>query len=610
MHEQIDIKYLDLPQDLNKFSYDELDFLALQIRNILIKTVLKTGGHLSSNLGTVELSIAIHRVFDSPNDKLVWDVGHQSYAHKILTGRLDELTTLRQKGGISGFCRPDESEHDAFISGHSSVSVSAALGIATAMKLNNDNHHAVAIIGDGAFTGGEAFEGLNNAGKSKTNLIIILNHNEMSISKNVGGFAKYLTTFRTKDSYKKTKSVVERVLDKTPLLGKPLKKTLKASKNTVKNMIINTTMFEDLGFEFVGPLDGHNIVEIEEGLKAAKALNRPVVVQVNTIKGKGYKPAEENPGQYHGVPSFELQADNPDISAEDSFSAHLGKELSRLADSNDKICAITAAMKYGTGLNHFCKNHKDRFFDVGIAEQHAVTFAAGLATKGMIPVFAVYSSFLQRGYDQILHDLAITKAHVILSIDRSGIVGQDGVTHQGIFDVPFLRTIPGIKIYSPSDYDDLSLCLEKATNIDEGIVAIRYPKGSEDRSISYKKNGRTNYQFFNNKSKTLIISYGRLFNESYKAMEKLDNKVDLLKLIEISDITDDLIEKINSYKYIYSFEECYKIGSLSLALKSVVPNLKFRTINSFVEQNTVSDSLDELGLSCDKICETINLGKK
>lgn len=600
---------LKLPDDLKKLSYEQCTKLCKEIRSTLIKTVSKNGGHLSSNLGVVELSLALHRVFSSPKDKLVWDVGHQSYTHKILTGRLKEFSTLRKENGLSGFCKPSESEHDAFVSGHSSNSVSAALGIASAMKLNGDDHHAVAIIGDGAATGGLSFEGLNNAGKSNTNLIVVLNYNEMSISKNVGAIAKYLSNFRTKESYKKTKTIVERVLDRIPVVGQPIKYTLKFSKDTIKNSIFRTTLFEDLGFEFVGPVDGHDLEELEDALNKAKAMKRPVVVQVNTIKGKGYAPAEENPGEFHGVSSFELETGNPDVSKCDSYSSVFGCELSRLADEDERICAITAAMKYGTGLDKFAKSHKDRFFDVGIAEAHALTFAGGLASMGKLPVFAVYSSFLQRGYDQLIHDLSIPNLHVLIGIDRAGIVGEDGITHQGIFDVPFLSTIPNVTIYSPSNYDELRACISKGLYDDSGIVAVRYPRGSDNECSLKKDYISTNYELYENGSDILVITYGRLFKQVSYAYEMLknDNKViDVLKVINLNCIDDIMIEKIMSYKKVFFFEECYYNGSVSQRLKNKISNLCTTAINDFVPQATVGSSLEHLGLSGNKIYKKLS----
>ncbi|WP_252969634.1 1-deoxy-D-xylulose-5-phosphate synthase N-terminal domain-containing protein [Ruminococcus sp. AM31-15AC] len=374
-----DIYKMNLPADLKKLSTAQCEELCGDIRKILIDTVSKNGGHLASNLGTVELTMAIHRVFESPKDKIVWDVGHQAYTHKILTGRLKEFKTLRQENGISGFCRPDESVHDAFISGHSSTSVSAALGIATAMKLSGDKtHHAIAVVGDGASTGGELYEGLNNAGKSDTNIIVILNYNEMSISKNVGGMAKYLSSMRTKESYQRTKGRVERMLDKTPVIGKPVKNAVRNSKNAVKNMILHSTMFEDLGFHYIGPIDGHNLEELEQGLMAAKAVNKPVFVHVNTIKGKGYAPAEANPGEFHGVGSFEIKTGNPDVVLSDSFSSIMGKELCEMGEKNKRLCAVTAAMKYGTGLQYFAKRFPERFFDVALPKNTQLLSVLGL----------------------------------------------------------------------------------------------------------------------------------------------------------------------------------------------------------------------------------------
>lgn len=598
---------MHLPEDLKKLSIEQCDMLCADIRNILIDTVSQNGGHLASNLGTVELTMAVHRVFESPKDKIVWDVGHQSYTHKILTGRLDRFRTLRTENGISGFCRPEESEHDAFISGHSSNSVSAALGIAAAMKLGGDNHHTIAILGDGAFTGGLVYEGLNNAGKSDTNLIIILNHNEMSISKNVGSMAKYLSTLRTKDSYHKTKSAVEKVLNKTPVIGQPIKRALKSTKKAVKNLVLNSTMFEDLGFEFIGPLDGHNIEELENGLTAAKALNRPVLVHVNTVKGKGYAPAEDNPGEYHGIGSFEIATGNPDVVLSDSFSSVFGKELTQMAQTDKRICAITAAMKYGTGLQYFYKAFPERFFDVGIAEEHAVTFCGGLASMGMIPVFAVYSSFLQRSYDQIIHDLAISNAHAVIAIDRAGIVGEDGETHQGIFDVSFLTSVPGITIYSPSCYEELKACLRKSVNEDTGISAVRYPRGN-DKSVYDKSKINTFYSYKDNGNGILVVTYGRLYNNVLKAEEILHSRgidFDTLKLVKIFPIEEKIIDIISDYKLVFFFEESYTFGSVSEKYCAICNNIAPFTIEGFVKHGKVGYLLEQCGFSPEKMAKSI-----
>lgn len=603
----VNLYKLKLPDDLNKLDYKQCNELCTQIRGLLIDTVSRNGGHLASNLGTVELTVALHRVFDSPADKIVWDVGHQAYTHKILTGRLDSFETLRQEGGISGFCRPDESVHDAYVSGHSSNSISAALGIAYAMKIKGDDHHAIAVLGDGAFTGGMSYEGLNNAGKSDTNIIVILNYNEMSISKSVGGMAKYLSRMRTKDSYKKTKSAVEKMLDVTPVVGQPMKKAVRSSKNAVKNMLLHSTMFEDLGFEYIGPLNGHDIAELEEGLKAAKSLNKPVFVHVNTTKGKGYPPAEENPGEYHGVGSFEIATGNPDVVVADSFSSVMGKELCRMGRKDKRICAVTAAMKYGTGLQYFAKSFPDRFFDVGIAEEHAVTFCGGLAASGMIPVFAVYSTFLQRSYDQLIHDLAIARLHAVLCVDRAGIVGSDGETHQGIFDISFLTSVPDMVIYSPSNYDELTVCLHEAVNKDKGIAAVRYPRG-RDKSAYPKDKLNICYQYERSGSDTLIITYGRLYDNVLTASQILAEKgivCDLLKPVRIFPIEDEIFDIIKGYKNVFFFEEAYRYGSVSEKYKAVRSDINAYAINGFVKHGEQDALLDELGLSAEKIAETV-----
>lgn len=603
-----DLSKMNLPYDLKKLTLEECEELCGDIRSMLIDTVSKNGGHLASNLGTVELTMAIHRVFESPKDKIVWDVGHQAYTHKILTGRAKQFSTLRQNGGISGFCRPDESVHDAFISGHSSTSISAALGIATAMKLNGDRqHHAVAVVGDGASTGGMTYEGLNNAGKSDTNIIVILNYNEMSISKNVGGMAKYLSQMRTKETYQKTKSIVERTLDNTPVVGKGIKKAIRNSKNAFKEIILHSTMFEDLGFEYIGPVNGHSLEDLEEALKAAKSMNKPVFVHVNTVKGKGYAPAEQNPGEYHGVGSFEVATGNPDVVLSDSFSSVIGKELCYLGGKFDKICAVTAAMKYGTGLQYFAKKFPNRFFDVGIAEEHAVTFCGGLASMGMIPVFAVYSTFLQRSYDQIIHDLAICKTHAVICVDRAGIVGDDGETHQGIFDVSFLTSVPDIKIYSPSNYKEAKLCLNEAVLHDKGTVAVRYPRGN-DKSVYDKSAANINYSYSKSDSRILIVTYGRLYNNVYSAVEILRNKdikCDMLKLVNIFPISNEVAQIIDNYDRVFFFEEAYFSGGIGEKYASICNNVETHGIYDFVEHGKCDVLLDKLGLSAQKIAGRI-----
>ncbi|MGN0553204.1 MAG: 1-deoxy-D-xylulose-5-phosphate synthase, partial [Oscillospiraceae bacterium] len=509
---EIKLSELNLPGDLKELDYSECRSLCKDIRRCIIKNVMKNGGHLASNLGTVELTVALHRVFDSPNDKLVWDVGHQAYTHKLLTGRYDRFSTLRKKDGISGFIRPNESEHDAFVSGHSSNSISAALGMAEAMRINGDTkHRAVAIIGDGAFTGGLAYEGLNNAGKSLGNLIVILNHNDMSISKNVGALSKYLTSIRGNQRYLDIKKSVEHALDNTPVIGEPIKNVLLSSKSALKTVLYHSTMFEDLGFVYLGPVDGHNIEEIENTLKMARRIEKPVFIHVNTKKGKGFKPAEKNPGAFHSVPSSGYSKNNPDNFNHDSFSENFGRTVLEFAEVDERICAVTAAMKYGTGLQYFAANFPERFFDVGIAEEHAVTFCAGLAKGGKIPVFAVYSSFLQRAYDEIIHDVSIDHTHIVLAVDRAGFVGEDGETHQGVFDIPMLTGIPDSVIYSPSNYDEQRMCFRTAIYDNDGLAVVRYPKGNESFGLTDSRYNTDTFCHISFDSNCLVITFGRLF---------------------------------------------------------------------------------------------------
>lgn len=560
---------MNLPEDLKKLSLSECDEICGEIREILINTVSKTGGHLASNLGTVELTLALHRVFNSPDDKIVWDVGHQAYTHKILTGRLENFHTLRQENGISGFPKPSESVHDSFISGHSSTSISLACGMAEAMRIEGKNdNYAVAVIGDGAFTGGMAYEGLNNGGQSHTNLIVILNHNDMSISRNVGAFAKYLRSKRNKRKYVRVKTAVGETIEKVPLAGKPVMKFLRTVKDMFKGVIIrDSTMFENLGFIYLGPVDGHSISELEEVLQIAKSYKKPVFVHINTTKGKGYAPAEKNPGEYHGVPPFEISTGNPEVSSDNSYSSVFGKELLELAKADKRICAVTAAMKYGTGLQYFCYELHERFFDVGIAEQHAVTFSAGLASMGNIPVFAVYSSFLQRAYDQLVHDASIGGVHIVLGIDRAGIVGEDGETHQGVFDVPMLVTIPNTVIYSPSCYEEVRVCLKKAIYEDTGIACVRYPRGSDKSSfdkVDFDRDYRFSYE--SDTDDILLITYGRIYDDVYRVCQRFNDKginCTALKLTKIFPIESELIEKISRYKHIFFFEESERIGGIA-----------------------------------------------
>lgn len=466
------------PADLKGLSIEELKKLAEEIRKEIIETVAQTGGHLAPSLGVVELTLALHSTFDSPHDKIIWDVGHQSYAHKIITGRQKRFKTLRQYGGISGFPKRTESDHDVFDTGHSSTSISAALGMALARDLKKENHEVIAVIGDGALTGGMAFEALNQAGHLGTHLIVILNDNEMSIAPNVGALSSYLSRIRTGPLYAKSKEEIEFILRKLPNIGDKVVRIADRVKDSIKYLVVPGVLFEELGFTYLGPIDGHNIAQMKSVLKRASRTRGPVLVHVITKKGKDYKPAELNPDLYHGVGPFEVSTGKfIKKSTAPSYTEIFGKKLVELGHKIDNLVAITAAMPNGTGLNYFAKEFPDRYYDVGIAEQHAVTLGAGLAAAGLKPVVAIYSTFLQRGFDQVLHDVCMQNLPVVLAIDRAGLVGEDGETHQGIFDLSFLRPIPNLTIMAPKDEQELEAMLEFALQLDSP-VALRYPRGS------------------------------------------------------------------------------------------------------------------------------------
>lgn len=474
-------KFLDKinsPADVKKLSVPQLEQLAKEIRQLLISVISHTGGHLAPNLGVVELTLALHKVFNTPEDKIIFDVGHQAYIHKIITGRREQFPTLRQYGGLSGFPKRSESEHDAFGTGHSSTSISAALGMACARDLQGEDYNVVAVIGDGSMTGGMAFEALNNAGMLHKKMIVVLNDNEMSISKNVGAMSEYLYQLRTGETYNKIKNDIEGWL-KNMEFGSDVLKAIRRLKGSVKYLMVPTSIFEELGFTYLGPVDGHDLEGLLDVMQAAKKIDGPVMVHVLTKKGKGYKPAEESPNKFHGTGPFDIatgkKITNPNAPV--SYTEVFGKTLTKLADTDDKIVGITAAMPDGTGLNIFAEAHKDHFFDVGIAEQHAVTAAAGMAAAGMKPVAAIYSTFMQRAYDSIMHDICMQKLHVTLCLDRAGLVGDDGYTHHGVFDYAYLRSIPNMTIMAPKDENELQHMLKTALDFD-GPVSVRYPRGS------------------------------------------------------------------------------------------------------------------------------------
>jgi 1-deoxy-D-xylulose-5-phosphate synthase len=491
-------------KDLKKLNIDELEQLCDEIRSFLVENVSKTGGHLASNLGVVELTIALHRAFDMPLDKIIWDVGHQSYIHKILTGRKDLFPTLKQFGGLSGFPKPDESEFDIFVTGHSSTSISAGLGIARARDIKNEKFHMVSIIGDGSLTGGMAFEALNDAGSSKTNLIVILNDNEMSISQNVGSLSKYLGRLRTNPNYINFRDDVETLVKRIPTIGDSLFKNVHKLKESLKHFFIQGMLFEELGFKYIGPVDGHSIDKLTDAFNRAKKINGPVLIHVLTKKGKGYLHAENNPDIFHGIGPFEIETGEKTSISGLNYSKVFGEEMVKAAQKDQRIVAITAAMPDGTGLSEFAEVFEKRFFDVGIAEQHAVTMAAGLATNGMKPVFAVYSTFLQRAYDQIVHDVCIQKLPVVFAIDRAGIVGDDGETHQGVFDLSYLRAIPNMTILSPKCISEFRDMLKWCFDFN-APVAIRYPRGSDLKVEFYTDNNVST----ENKENNAVIELGK-----------------------------------------------------------------------------------------------------
>lgn len=548
------------PDLIKKLSLAEKEQLCAELRAYIIDVVSSTGGHLASSLGTVELCVALHSVFSTPEDKIIFDVGHQAYAHKIITGRYTDFRSLRTEGGISGFPRPDESEHDAFIAGHASTSISAALGIARAMELQGDDHNVISVVGDGALTGGEAYEGLNNASKLKRNFIVILNDNQMSISKNSGAVAAYLSQMRSSTKYYETKKRVKDALSKSAI-GRELSKSVSGTKELVKFAIFQSNIFENLGYKYLGPINGNNLKELTEALNVAKMLNEPCIVHIKTKKGKGYLPAEQNSGAYHGVSArcYSKASDKGD-----TYSEITGKYLCELAKSDEKICAITAAMKYATGLQYFAKMFRPRFFDVGIAEEHAVTFAGGLSSQGMLPVFCVYSTFLQRCYDQIIHDIAIEGEHVVFAVDRAGMVGEDGETHQGLFDVSMLTSVPGITIYSPSNDKELCASLNKALYFCSGVAVVRYPKGIAARG-GLNDSGE-DFRLYEKGGEVLLVTYGRVSNNAVSAADELN--ADVLSLICIYPIPEEAVDIAFKYKKIIFFEEGIKSGGIGEKLSA------------------------------------------
>lgn len=597
---------INSPNDIKKLNSNDISLLCEEMRNEIIDVVSKNGGHLASSLGAVELTVALHRVFSSPKDAIIFDVGHQSYAHKLLTGRLDRFATLRQEGGISGFMRPDESEHDPFVTGHSSNSISAAYGIYKAKSML-DGGTAIAVIGDGAMTGGMAYEALNNAGDKKGNFIVVLNDNKMSISKNVGAMPRAFTKMRNRKGYHKMKFAVSTFLLKIPFIGKPIHNFIFTIKEAFKSLVYKKNIFTSLGFNYLGPVNGHDIEAMEQLFTIAKSYNRPTLVHVVTTKGKGYAYAESSPKDYHGVSSFDIER-GKEVSTSQTYSDIVGDTLCELAAKNKKICAITAAMTEGTGLKNFAAKYKSRFFDVGIAEQHAVTFASGLATGGMVPFFAVYSSFLQRGYDQVLHDAAIADVSIKLLVDRAGFVGDDGESHQGLFDVAFLSNIPNVNIYSPCYYNELKKLITD-TACKKELSVIRYPRGVENNNFDGEISG--DCTVISQKGEKAIVTYGRIFSNAVDAQKSLKN-VDLIKLNKVYPISEKIVNLLMNYKEIYFFEEGVLSGGIAEHIGCMLMQKGFSgryTVNAinneFVGASTIQSALKKYKLDCESMIEIV-----
>ena len=523
------LKQVNFPKDIKNMTEKELKQLTKEIRYFLIKSVSKTGGHLASNLGVVELTVALHYCFDLPTDKIVWDVGHQAYVHKLLTGRKKYFCKLRQLNGLSGFPKPHESEYDVFAAGHSSTSISAALGIAKARDLKGEYHHVIAVIGDGAMTGGLAYEALNNAAKENTNLIVILNDNEMSISSNVGAMSRYLTHLRTDSAYIQAKENFQNFSQKIPFIGNAANFIFEKMRFGAKFLFLPGMLFEEMGFHYIGPVDGHNLEELKEVFQNVKQMRGPLLIHVKTTKGKGYTYAEQESWKYHGVGKFDIKTGQPiNCSNKEDYSAVFGKKLIELAEKNKNILALTAAMASGTGLLAFQKRFPERFFDVAIAEQHGVTFSAGLACQGMIPVFAVYSTFLQRAYDQIVHDVCMQNLPVVFAIDRAGIVGADGETHQGVFDIAYLSHIPNMTLLSPKNKWELEDMLAFAVEF-KNPIAIRYPRGTASEQFQEHRQkivyGKS--EIIQKGHKVALLAEGHMLAFAVQAAELLKQKNDI-----------------------------------------------------------------------------------
>lgn len=608
------LELINGPEDIKKLTGKELDILRQEIRDFLIGKISRTGGHLASNLGVVELTMAIYLVFDLPKDKIIWDVGHQSYTHKILSGRKGEFDDLRQYGGMSGFPKRKESPCDAFDTGHSSTSISAGLGLAQARDVSGQDHFVVSVIGDGALTGGMAYEALNNAARMKKNFIIILNDNNMSISENVGGMSRYLNGIRTGDGYLDLKKYVTNVLSRIPVIGDELIDKISRTKNGIKQLLIPGMLFENMGITYLGPVDGHDVKALARALKEAKKLDHAVLVHVITKKGKGYEPAEKNPARFHGVDPFDvLTGESKKEKKNPSYTDVFSKTICQLAEKDPKITAVTAAMPDGTGLKRFSRLYPDRFFDVGIAEEHAVTSAAGMAAGGLKPVVAVYSSFLQRGFDQILHDVCIQNLPVVFAVDRAGLVGSDGETHQGIFDLSFLSAIPNMSIFAPKNLWELKAGLEFAVSFG-GPFAIRYPRGEAYRGLK-EFNAPVEYgrgEMLYEEKDIALLAVGSMVSTGEHVREKLKSEGWSCTLSNgrfVKPFDEELVDRLaKKHWLIVTMEENVLQGGYGLMVTRYIhehyPHVKVMNIaipDGYVEHGNVSLLRKGLGIDSDSV---------
>lgn len=612
------LEKIKVPNDIHKIPLADFPLLAEEIREFLIKSVSETGGHLASNLGVVELTLALHNVLDFPQDKLIWDVGHQAYTHKILTGRKEEFKNLRKEGGLSGFPKRSESDCDSFDTGHSSNSISAGLGYVRARDLLGQKHHVVSVIGDGALTGGMAYEAMNNAAELKTNFIIIINDNNMSISRNVGGMSTYLSALRTAQAYTGMKLNVTKTLKKIPKVGTAVVDTMRKTKSSIKQLIIPGMLFENMGLTYLGPVDGHNMRQMMKLLNEAKRVEGPVVVHVLTKKGMGYEPASLQPDRFHGTGPFEIKSGSPLSSqTEPSYTDVFSKKMVLLGEKNKKLTAITAAMREGTGLKSFSRNFPDRFFDVGIAEEHAVTFAAGLALGGMIPVVAIYSSFLQRAVDQILHDVCMQKLHVIFAVDRAGLVGADGETHQGNFDLSYLSMMPNMVVMAPKNARELEEMLEFAVKYD-GPCAIRYPRGKAYQGLLENQAelelGKS--EVLEEGKEITVLGVGSMVSVCQQVVQGLREdgyEPTFVNARFVKPLDTGLLDRLSrNHRLIVTVEENVKNGGygehVAAYMEACHPETRVLTAaiwDCFVPQGNVDSLLSKIGLSASDIRQAI-----